>query len=469
MSRRFSKAGDYYCSICKDIFKDPVVLTCSHNFCKDCLKRRWSRTVMNLCPLCKKISHKDPPRNWALKNLCDSVTLNLSMEEKAPAGSEDLCSLHSEKLKLFCLDHQQPVCVVCRDSRAHTNHRFSPIDEAAEDYKKELRQQLKSTQDQIKHCIKVQFNWDQTAQHIKAQTQTTESQIREKFKRLQYFLTKEEEARVSALRREEEQKIGMMRIKILTLSRQIESLSDTIKSTEQVLQSERITFLKNYQAALEKVKQRPPVEDSQLGPGALIDVAKHLGNLTYNIWNKMKEVVSYSPVILDPNTAGSNLFVFDDLKHVLFVEQQSPLPQNPERFERHPMVLGSKGFNSGTHSWDVEVRSDKSWAVGVIRESASKNKGNLTGYWELQYCDGVYKVSSPPDADEFLFMQEQLQRIRVTLNWEKGTLSFFDLGTNTHLYTFYQAFTERVFPYINTINTKQLSILPKKVMVQFEM
>ncbi|KAF3855534.1 hypothetical protein F7725_016257 [Dissostichus mawsoni] len=50
-----------------------------------------------------------------------------------------LCSLHSEKLRLFCLDNQQPVCLVCRDSRTHNNHRFRPMDEAAQDLREELQ------------------------------------------------------------------------------------------------------------------------------------------------------------------------------------------------------------------------------------------------------------------------------------------------------------------------------------------
>ncbi|XP_074518428.1 zinc-binding protein A33-like [Halichoeres trimaculatus] len=467
MSAPFFQVGDYFCSICHNIFKNPVVLVCSHNFCKDCLKQRWSRSLLKLCPLCKRRSPKsDPPDNLALKNLCESVTLNISQEEKTYARSEALCSLHSEKLKLFCLDHQQPVCVVCRDSRAHTNHRFSPVDEAAEDCRKELREQLGALQNQMRHCKRVKLNWDQTTEHIKTQTQTTESQIREKFKKLQYFLTKEEEARISALRREEEQKIKMMRLKILTLSRQIESLSDTIKATEEELKSESVTFLQRYQAAVEKTKQRPLMEAPKLGKGALLDVSKHLGNLTFNIWNKMKEMVNYSPVILDPNTAGSTLFVFEDLRHLLCVERQSLLPQNPERVEKHPMVLGSQGFNSGTHSWDVEVRSDADWAVGVIGESEPRKGSNLSGYWELHYRDGVYKAYSPPVMEECLSVQEQLQRIRVKLDWTKGTLSFTDLDTNTLIYTFFSAFTERVFPFVNTLHTKPLSILPQKVTVQ---
>lgn len=49
--------------------------------------------------------------------------------------SEALCRLHSEKLKLFCLDHQEPVCLICRDSENHADHKFRPVDEAARDHR----------------------------------------------------------------------------------------------------------------------------------------------------------------------------------------------------------------------------------------------------------------------------------------------------------------------------------------------
>ncbi|XP_074518273.1 zinc-binding protein A33-like [Halichoeres trimaculatus] len=460
---------DFLCSVCHNVFENPVVLSCSHSFCKDCLKRWWAGKQILLCPLCKQKSPTaDPPCNLVLKNLCESFFVELSLEEKASVGSEALCSLHSEKLKLFCLDHQQPVCVVCRDSRAHTNHRFSPVDEAAEDCRKELRQHLKSLQDQMEHFISVKLNLEQTAKHITTQTQTTESQIQEEFQKLHKFLEVEERDRLAALRLEGVLKSDSVKAKILTLSRQIESLSDTIKATEEELKSESVTFLHNYKTAVEKAKQRPLMDVPKLSKGALLDVSKHLGNLTFNIWNKMKEMVNYFPVVLDPNTAGLNLQVSENLKSLRFEDKLSFFPQNPERFEIYSTVLGSKGFNSGTHSWDVEVKIAASWAVGVIGESVSRKGDILSGYWELWLHEGKYRAYAPPHTDKVLALRNPPQRVRVKLDWSKGKLSFTDLDTNTHIYTFSQTFTERMFPFVNTLSSNSLIMLPQKVTVQVE-
>ncbi|XP_061098752.1 E3 ubiquitin-protein ligase TRIM35-like [Conger conger] len=454
------------CPVCSEIFRDPVVLSCSHSFCKACLQQYWDQKGSLECPVCRKRSSKElPPINLSLRNTCEAFLKERS--QRAKAGSEVLCSLHSEKLKVFCLDDQILICVICQISKKHENHKMRPVQEAAEEYKEKLRTTLAALQEKLEAFNAVKLIYDQTAEHIKSQAQHTERQIKMDFEKLQQFLKDEEAARITALREEEEQKSRMMKEKIEKMTEEISSLSEQIRALEQELGAEDISFLQVRPVHSVSVGlSQCTLGDPETVSGALIDVAKHLGNLKYRVWEKMLGTVQYTPVTLDPNTAHPKLSLSEDLTRARWSGQNQWDLYNPERFY-WLWVLGSEGFSSGRHCWDVEV-GVKYWWVGVVKESINRDwdvdLSPAGGVWSVIMCKGKYSAMTFPPTD--LTVQRDPQRVRVQLDWDRGEVSFSDPSDNTPLYTFKHSFTERLFPFFSTLGT--VRICPLKVSVSIK-
>ncbi|KAJ4943556.1 hypothetical protein JOQ06_006056 [Pogonophryne albipinna] len=78
---------------------------------------------------------------------------------------------------------------------------------------------------------------------------------------------------------------------------------------------------------------------------------------------------------------------------------------------------------------------------------------------------GEWESRSPSAPETPLLLQEKLQRVRVSLDWNRGQLSFSDPDTNTHTHTFTHTFTERLFPYIGNMLVRPLQVFPVKVSV----
>ncbi|XP_010890898.1 zinc-binding protein A33 isoform X3 [Esox lucius] len=471
MAARLSLAEeDLCCPVCCDIFRDPVVLKCTHSFCAACLQQYWSgKGSARDCPLCRRESEDEPVASLTLKNLCDSY-----IQESEALGTTgelcepgELCSLHGEKLKLFCLYDKEAICVVCHTSRKHRNHECCPVEEAIGDLKEEMKSALTSLQEKKEAFDKVKQQYENTLTHIQVQAQFVEKRVHEEFEQLHHFLQAEEDARIGALKEEEERKSETMRQIISETDRTVASLSDTIRAMREEMALEDISLLHKCKKTMGST-QCSTLQDPVMVSGALINVAKHLGSLKYKVWKKMQGVIKYTPVTLDPNTAAPWLILSDDLSSVRDSDDKQKLPDNPERFDPDTAVLGSQGFISGKHEWDVEVGDNSAWVLGVAKESIRRKEKVSSvlknGYLSVYFYHKMYFAGTSPLTR--LNLRKQPQRIRVQLDWEKGRVCFSDPADNTQIYTFKHTFTERVFPYF-WVGCKQcpLRIEPLEVSV----
>ncbi|XP_028270024.1 nuclear factor 7, brain-like [Parambassis ranga] len=440
------------CFVCSETFRDPVTLSCSHSFCSSCLQKFWEQTKNKNCPICKRRASKDYPGiDFTLKELADSFAGRQkpeSSERVKETKVEVVCSKHPEETRMFCEDEQRAVCPVCEFS-LHQTHKVVPVEQAVRDLKEQLRSDLKSLQDKRDKYKQVEDTYNEMSQHVKKQLLSTETQIRAEFNKLHQFLKEEEESRLAALREEEEQKGKTQSREMKRIQQQMSSLSDSISAVEEELQKQQVSFLSSYKDTQSRARAQSSLSDPQLVSGALIDVAKHLGNLSFRVWEKMKDKVHFSPVILDPNTAHRCLYLSDDLTSVRRGDTWQKLPDNPERNTKYSNVLGSEGFSSGKHSWEVEVGDHPNWNVGLAKESVDR-KGQCYaspeyGIWCLLHGDGEYTNV----VGETVTVKKSLQRIRVQLDYDRGEVSFYNSEDMTHIYTHRDTFTEKLLPYFS--------------------
>ncbi|XP_040191680.1 E3 ubiquitin/ISG15 ligase TRIM25-like [Rana temporaria] len=181
------------CSVCLNIYTDPVTLKCGHNFCRDCIGRVWDTQEGSggySCPECREEFQDRPAlhRNITLRNivenflsthpdqeesgvfctycihtpvpavisclhceasLCDN---HLRVHSKSPEHvlcdptttslENRKCSVHKKILEYYCTEDSSCICVSCCLIGDHINHKKQSLDEASEMKKKKLRNVL---------------------------------------------------------------------------------------------------------------------------------------------------------------------------------------------------------------------------------------------------------------------------------------------------------------------------------------
>ncbi|XP_048419845.2 E3 ubiquitin-protein ligase TRIM39-like [Stegostoma tigrinum] len=185
--------------------------------------------------------------------------------------------------------------------------------------------------------------------------------------------------------------------------------------------------------------------------------------LQYAVWKRMFKHIEPVPMLLtlDPMTANSHLILSGDGTEVKVGEKQDDIPDNPERFSRWLSVLGSEGFSSGRHSWEVDVGESTVWQLGVAKSSVPRKRGFApfhwqesrkfftpepqAGVWALALQDGDYTALTSPPVE--LQIKGKLRRVGVFLDYSAGQVSFYNADDVSHLYTFKDTFTETIFPY----------------------
>ncbi|NXL00619.1 TRI27 protein, partial [Mesembrinibis cayennensis] len=437
------------CSICLGYFQDPVSIHCGHNFCRTCITRCWEGLEAHFsCPQCRQTaSQKSFRPSRELANIA-KIARQLSPRARGGAeGWENLCRQHQEALKLFCKEDQQPICVVCDRSQTHRFHTVVPIDEAAQGYKEEIQGRLQALKEEREKYLESRKTGARKSSYLE-KTKNEGKKIVCEFEQLQQFLKVQERLLLTQLAELDRAITRVQEEAVAKVLEEISHLDTLIWEMEGKFQQPPSQFLQDIRRLLnscEMMNFKPPVEISSDLERRLEDFVQR--NVLVRGMLRKCQGTEQANVTLDPATAHPNLHLSEDQKKARGQLMQQDLPDNPERFDFEPCVLGCEGFTSGRHFWEVEVGQGGVWALGVARASV-KRKGPMSftpkeGVWALE----AYHSLTSPRAN--LRLNPLPRRIRVCLDYEAGRVAFFSADDDASILVYTRALFngERIFPW----------------------
>ncbi|XP_069775831.1 E3 ubiquitin-protein ligase TRIM39-like isoform X1 [Narcine bancroftii] len=489
------------CPICLEFFAEPVTIDCGHNFCRVCIEQHWwSERGAATCPQCRTRLPRNSARpNCFVANMVENVR-KLSLDERQP---ELRCPAHDERLKVFCSDDMAPICVVCATSRDHRGHFTSPVAEAAELYKGMVRNELKFFNEQMQEICQSQDKEEADIKKLKKVAANLQNDITSKFNQLHQFLRQEEESLRAKLEQEEKIILQQKEENMKIISEQRASFKQAISDLQGKLALDDAEFLQpfrvnhynfRYSRSHEmwthqemdlyrfldfldfwavllkfKLKEKKRINDqdvkSILGRGSNlqfhkptevpIDLSHGDFNVLfqYNVWKRMLKLIKPVPaaLTLNLNTAHERLVLSSDLRAVKLGEKQN-VPDQAERFIHWHAVLALQGFRTGQHYWEVDVGKNTYWGMGVVKESLPRKSEfkpePKSGFWVLWCLEEKYTIISSYRTS--IPVRIKPQRLGIYLDYEAGKVSFYNTDDISHLHTFRDKFTEKLYPFFLT-------------------
>ncbi|XP_041709196.1 E3 ubiquitin-protein ligase TRIM39-like isoform X2 [Coregonus clupeaformis] len=505
---RLQSEDQFLCSICLDVFTDPVTTSCGHNFCRTCIIRYWNSIDLCQCPICTQKFQTRPelrvntfivemaahnPDQCPAKpgevscEICTETKLkalksclvcltsycetHLEPHQRVAAlmrhklinpveNLEDrMCKIHERLLELFCKTDQICVCVLCIKTDHKTHYTVLLEEEFGEmkgkieaEVQQKIQERLKKVQE-IKHSLELSKRNSEREISDSAQVFTA---LMRSIEKNQAELIEVIEMKQKAAERRAEELVKELEQEITELKRRSTEL-EQISHTE-----DHLHLVQSFPSLCSPPLTKDWSEISVHSDLCVGTVRRAVSQLEETLMSEMKRlcdaelkrIQQYAvDVTLDPDTAHCKLILSEDGKQVRHGNTRQNLPDNPKRFDSAINVLGKESYSSGRFYYEVTVTGKTEWNLGVSTESVNR-KGTVTlspdnGRWAVILRDGsTYTACSPSRVR--LSLREKPQKVGVFVDYEEGQVSFYDVEDRSHIFSFTgYTFTEKLYPYFS--------------------
>uniref|UniRef100_H3ALY7 Tripartite motif containing 14 n=1 Tax=Latimeria chalumnae TaxID=7897 RepID=H3ALY7_LATCH len=495
------------CGLCLGVSLVPLTLPCWHPFCLACIEAfwQWNPDVEHGCPLCLAPSpailcdfclgpSKQAAEKTCLTCLAAFCGVHLEPHLSGPAFRSHrlcqpranlpalCCAEHHKLLEMYCKDCKLCVCSLCPVLGKHMGHRVSVVEQEAEEKKERLRVCLnwlkgkkKQEIDNIKHILQASADLKVRGEKVIYHSDLIFTELR---------LLVDEEEKSAKLLIDERTKQALQTYNEQKESCEeragvIDNFSERIKQILQ--QPDHVQLLKRFSLlSLTSVSSPVPLtfEKVQKYIGHFMESVK--STLQTPLEKRLEEARSSfhttvsscqlslpphqkapSQILEDarsptfePETHHSRLRLSEDRHTVSCAWVRTFFNNHPQRFDKLWQVLSKDSFFSGCHYWEVDLlNASQGWWIGVAYPSI-KRKGDTEhsrlGWNRRSWCIKRFDMEYWAFHNGLripLLVEEDPEIIGVFLDYEAGTLSFYDVVCKRrHLYTFHAKFTEPLYP-----------------------
>uniref|UniRef100_A0A8C6TH39 Uncharacterized protein n=1 Tax=Neogobius melanostomus TaxID=47308 RepID=A0A8C6TH39_9GOBI len=422
----------FRCSICLEVFSEPVSTPCGHNFCKQCIILHWDTNALCFCPLCNEVFTIRPELRTNTP-LSGTVSQHQLMEPVDDL-EDRMCPTHQRPLELFCNTDQSCVCTMCVPLK-HTKHELWSLEEACECRRSSLQKTLLQNQNMVEQrrlkVQKIRAALDQTQREADRETQQMVKVFSDIMESAQRCLDHHLEVMEQSLSKYKERAQAL----IQQLQQEMCELEKSSTEAQQLsLSTDPLHFLQRCPAL-------PPAGltdwsnvsfESQTCEGSVVRALSELETRLSQEFDKVFEQLPKKDqlrrvqqflvdVTLDPDTAHPNLILSEDLKQVHHTDVKNKHPNTSQRFTKCCNVLGKQSFSSGRFYFEVQ------------KEEISLSPKN--GYWTmaLRNRDQYIALANSP---VILSLWRPPQKVGVFVDYGAGLVSFYDVDSADLIYSF---------------------------------